>query len=581
MISLPQKCIAIIKTTNIFSLIFNSVAIILGLIYLFFPVYSVIWNIFGYIYVIAIALNFYQIYFIDRRIQLKGKTGSRLYVLGFFYLIFQVFSIINMNIGNMFISVTYSNLFVDNIYSYILVANGFFGVFIIGLIFNIIILRNQNKPELWIEEYDIKKRSFFEGTLFRKTLRVLLIIFSIIGIAEGLLSSFLIIAGINSGRVLGFASVSISQVGFSWSLVFVTCSVILIKLFRRKAYPYLFYPALILGLIVSTISLLPISSTPFVVRDAQNSFDEAFDPAFGGDWKARITPEIEEYFLENPYYFMQYLLGVPPKECIIIKNVPFFYGSQSSFEVDQNISLFFDVYLPLNSGVGLPGENSTLIRIHGGGLTMGDKGISNMMQMNKYFAAQGYIVFDIQYGIIDTGSSDFITPEYRKGNFTKEDIVRHVGNFTYFLADHADDYGANLDSVFISGGSAGGYLASAAALMTSNGTYSNIFSPDLTIKGLIPYYPANRISVEDDPFANPGILVDENSPACLIYQGAQDGLVHPEVSIDLYDRYIESGNTNCSLIIMPFAGHASDVYFTGNYNQIFLYFIERFMYLFH
>ncbi len=560
---------------------FNSVAIILGIIYLFFPVYSVIWNIFGYIYVIAIALNFYQIYFIDRRIQLKGKAGSRLYVLGFFYLIFQVLSIVNMNLGNMFISVTYSNIFVDNIYSYILVADGFFGVFTIGLIFNIIILLNQNKPELWVEEYNIEKRSFFEGSLFRKTLRILLIIFSILGIAEGLLSSFLIVAGVNSGRVLGFASVSISQVGFSWSLVFITCSIILIKLFRRKVYPYLFYPALILGLIVSTISLLPISSTPFVIRDAQNSFDEAFNPAFGGDWNARITSEIEEYFLENPYYFMQYLLGVPPKECLIIKNVPFFYGSQSSFEVDQNISLFFDVYLPLNSGEGLPGENSTLIRIHGGGLVMGDKGISNMMQMNKYFAAQGYIVFDIQYGIIDTGSSDFITPEYRKGNFTKEDIIRHVGNFTYFLADHADDYGANLDSVFISGGSAGGFLATAAALMTSNGTYSDIFSPDLIFKGLIPYYPANRISVEDDPFENPGILVDKNSPACLIYQGAQDGLVHPEVSIDLYDRYIESGNTNCSLIMMPFAGHASDVYFTGNYNQIFLYFIERFMYLFH
>ncbi|MCK4973588.1 MAG: hypothetical protein KAS52_09720, partial [Candidatus Heimdallarchaeota archaeon] len=327
-----------------------------------------------------------MIFFIDRRIQLKGKAGSRLYVLGFFYLIFQVLSIVNMNLGNMFISVTYSNLFVDNIYSNILVADGFFGVFIIGFIFNIIVLRNQNKPELWVEEYDIRKRSFFEGSLFRKTLRILLIIFSILGIAEGLLSSFLIIAGINSGRVLGFASVSISQVGFSWGIVFITCSVILIKLFQRKAYPYLFYPALILGLIISTISLLPISSTPFVIRDAQNNFDEAFDPAFSGDWKAIITPEIEEYFLENPYYFMQYFLGVPPKECIIIKNVQFFYGSQSSFEVDQNISLFFDVYLPLNSGEGLPGENSTLIRIHGGGLTMGDKGISNMMQMNKYFA---------------------------------------------------------------------------------------------------------------------------------------------------------------------------------------------------
>jgi len=210
-ISLPQKCITIIKTTNIFSLIFNSVAIILGIIYLFVPVYSVIWNIFGYIYVIAIALNFYQIYFVDRRIHLKGKAGSNLYIIGFFYLIFQVLSILNMNLGNMFISVTYSNLFADNIYSYILVADGFFGMFITGLVFNIIILHNQNKTELWVEEYDLEKRSFSEGSLFRKILRILLIIFSFLGIVAGLLSSFLIIAGINSGRVLGFASVSIYQ----------------------------------------------------------------------------------------------------------------------------------------------------------------------------------------------------------------------------------------------------------------------------------------------------------------------------------------------------------------------------------
>ncbi|MHA1346768.1 MAG: alpha/beta hydrolase [Candidatus Heimdallarchaeaceae archaeon] len=576
-----QKSISVIKTTNIFSLVFNSISIILGVVYLFFPVYNIIWNIFGYIYIIAIALNFYQIYFVDRRIHLKGKAGSRLYVLGFFYLIFQVFSVLNMNLGNMLISVTYSNLFVDNLYSYMLVADGFFGVFIIGIVFNIIILRNQNKPELWVEEYEIRRGTFVEGSLFRKILRILLIIGSVLGISIGILSSYLIIAGVNSGSVLGFSSVSISQLGFSWGLVFISCSVILFKLIRRKAHPYIFYPTLILGLIVSTISFLPITSTPFVIREAQNNFDESFNPAFGGDWEAIITPEIEEYFLEKPYSFMQYYLGVPPKDCKIIQQVPFFYGSQSSFAVDQNISLFFDAYLPLNSGEGLPGENSTLIRIHGGGLVFGDKGIYNMMQMNKYFAAQGYIVFDIQYGLIDTGSSNFLTPEYRKGDFTKEDIMRHIGNFTYFLTDHADEYGANLDSVFLSGGSAGGLLATTAALMTSNGTFSDIFSPDLTMKGLIPYYPANRISVEDDPFVNPGILVDENSPACLIYQGAQDGLVHPEVSIDLYNRYIDSGNTNCSLIMMPFAGHASDVYFTGNYNQIFLYFMERFIYLFH
>jgi hypothetical protein len=58
--------------------------------------------------------------------------------------------------------------------------------------------------------------------------------------------------------------------------------------------------------------------------------------------------------------------------------------------------------MPLDRGEDLPGQNSTLIRIHGGGWVSGDKGGSNMVQMNKYFAAQGYIVFDIQYGLYDS-----------------------------------------------------------------------------------------------------------------------------------------------------------------------------------
>jgi len=44
---------------------------------------------------------------------------------------------------------------------------------------------------------------------------------------------------------------------------------------------------------------------------------------------------------------------------------------------------------------------SALIRIHGGAWVGGDKGFANMMQVNKYFAAQGYTVFDVQYGLTD------------------------------------------------------------------------------------------------------------------------------------------------------------------------------------
>ena len=46
----------------------------------------------------------------------------------------------------------------------------------------------------------------------------------------------------------------------------------------------------------------------------------------------------------------------------------------------------------------------------------------------------------------------------------------------FYLADHADEYGANLDSVFVSGGSAGGHLTCITALAIANGSFPSIFT---------------------------------------------------------------------------------------------------------
>jgi len=242
--------------------------------------------------------------------------------------------------------------------------------------------------------------------------------------------------------------------------------------------------------------------------------------------------------------------------------------------------------MPLERGEGLPGQNSTLIRIHGGGWVSGDKGESNMVQMNKYFAAQGYIVFDIQYGLYDSPIAvmDFITPSYNKGDFNIDDMIRHIGEFTKYLTENAAIYGANLDSVFISGGSSGGHLASAAGLAIASENYSHLFSQNLTIKGLIPFYPSNGQMVHFgidgmEEFTNPAKLIEPGSPPCLIFQGTHDVLTYFGISNGFRDTYLANGNTNCAIIWMLLGGHTSDFYFSGYYNQIFLYFMERFMYL--
>jgi acetyl esterase/lipase len=164
-------------------------------------------------------------------------------------------------------------------------------------------------------------------------------------------------------------------------------------------------------------------------------------------------------------------------------------------------------------------------------------------------------------------------------------MIRHIGNFTQYLTAHAEEYNVNLDSVFVSGCSAGGHLTCAVALAIASGNYTSNFGDNLTIKGYIPFYPANGPT---GPFAdnssielvNPDdYLVSSDSPPCLVFQGLQDGLVHPSVAQDLKDAYTSQGNSKCAIIYFPFAGHANDLYFSGHYNQVFLYYMERFMYL--
>jgi len=108
----------------------------------------------------------------------------------------------------------------------------------------------------------------------------------------------------------------------------------------------------------------------------------------------------------------------------------------------------------------------------------------------------------------------------------------------------------------------------------------------LTIRELIPFYPANGQMVffgisGSAEFKNPEMLIDQNSPPCLIFQGTHDILNYFSISENIRDSYLVKGNSECAILWMPMGGHASDFYFSGYYNQIFLYFMERFMYLYH
>ena len=568
------------------ALFLNFFCLVTGIIYFAYPNNSHFWNFAGIVYILTILFDSSIILYVGKKInpEMKLVKGFRIASYGFYY----------------FIAVAYLLIFFVNFVGYgpnpsanvafgIIVVGSYFGTLIYPSILITFFLLKLNKETLdYSEKITLEEKSLKNIILL--ILRTIIVLISIISLSIGVLIVITIINP-NLLRFFGFGlGVFAAQTGLFFGLGCVASTFLILYTIRRftKFFKTKLISISFLGFTIAILCFIPLFSTPSFSAAAYIDFSEAYNPYFGGSWETTIDSSgFKDFFLKNPFQLTGYFLGSGNPSCIIIPDIMYFDGSTSNYSVDQNIQLFFDAYLPPNSGVGLPGENSSIIRIHGGGWVLGDKNLMNIRMMNRYLAAQGYCVFDIQYGLNNVSNlmgGFSVGPEYVFGNFTLDDMMRHIGNFTLFLETHSSEYGSNLNSVFFSGGSAGGQLAGAVALSIDSGNYTSTFSNAMTIKGLIPYYPANNITADfafgsKAEWADPNLLVVSDSPPSLLFQGAKDNSIRE--SLRFQKTYSDLGRSDCAVLIFPFAGHANDLYFSGYYNQVFLYYMERFLYLYH
>ncbi len=508
-----------------------------------------LFDIFAILVLVSWIYNVIIIYFVGFE-----SEKHLIWKLSELYLVLTILSPLLMLLGNFLISASYYQIEVS-LYS-TMSYFGFFSLSFCGFLVNYYLLISMQgvkklKYKKSMSKRQLKKRSF--------TCKTFLII--------GFLYSLSIING-SSNYAAGVLAAA-SQVSLGLFFAFLAFFLFLIKTKPDKIRRIFFSSIGIFTIVICLLPLFSINST--IIRA---NFD--FENAFGSDWDEKIETA-QPFFLDSPFSISKYLLGESPKKCEIVKDVLYYEG--------DGVELYYDAYIPLTNN--LPGNNSVLISIHGGGWSLADKGFTNKIQNNKYFAAQGYVVFDIQYGLRNSMPFGMITPENVKGDFTIDDMVRHIGIFTKYLANYSKDYNANLDSVFITGGSSGGQLACAVAFAYHHPSYSSLFSQDLTIKGIVPLYPANGIATSilgipgSEDLVQPELLVNQSSPPCLVIHGGSDGIVDPSISLTLKNKYLQYNNPNIIRILLPFAGHVLDYYFTGVYNQVCLYYMERFLYLFH
>ncbi|MFX0031961.1 MAG: alpha/beta hydrolase [Candidatus Hodarchaeota archaeon] len=564
-----------IKRVSYFSIILNPICIISGIFYLFFPQYNIFWDLFGILIIITLFVNGLLVYINSIKVNKTIKIGKKLNLICYIYLGFMILALMGIMGGNLLIYSNYSTLTVYSGIGYFLVYFCYFSIFGFNFLIALYDIINIKNEQLWNSNRNNTNHHTKKNSLIKKILKKILSMLCNITFFFGIICAFVTVFGSFEIVTTIFAIFS-AQFGAFFSIIFLINTLILIKLKKHKWKPKKFKRKTITGLVVSFIMLLPLLLTHITSSTAYTHFSTAF----GNDWRNKIPVDVNEFFLKTPFSTSGYFLGIPAKDCIVKEHILFYSN--------EGLNLYFDAYMPLNNGRGLPGQNSTIIRIHGGGWILGDKGGSDIIPLNKYLAAQGYIVFDIQYGLFDTFLTpiDPMTPKYTKGDFNIDDMVRHIGNFTYYLTDHALEYGANTNSVFVTGGSSGGHLTCAVALAITSGNYTEIFSPSIIIKGMVPYYPANGamkwFGIDGkEEFKNPEALIKNDSPPCLIFQGTHDILNYFSIASNIKNVYLSHGNEKCAILWMPLGGHGCDYYYPGYYTQIFLYYMERFLFLYH
>lgn len=132
--------------------------------------------------------------------------------------------------------------------------------------------------------------------------------------------------------------------------------------------------------------------------------------------------------------------------------------------------LRLDVYLPRHSSERRP----AVVQIHGGAWVVGDKRTQGLPLM-RHLADHGWVGFNVNYRL----SPGATFPDHLI------DIKRAIA----WIREHAEEYGVDPSFVAVTGGSAGGHLASLAALTSEDSQYQPGFEhADTSVQACIPVY---------------------------------------------------------------------------------------------
>jgi acetyl esterase len=210
-------------------------------------------------------------------------------------------------------------------------------------------------------------------------------------------------------------------------------------------------------------------------------------------------------------------------------------------------SLYLQVEYPLNydSSQNYP----AMVFFFGGGWNGGNT--SQFAPHSKYFASRGLICFRAEYRV-----------KSRQGTSPFESL-KDAKSAIRFIRAHAEDLGVNPNKIIASGGSAGGHLAVAAAVIEGYNEESDDLSVSCVPDALVLFNPVfdngpggygyERVGEQYKDFS-PLHNLRKGMPPAIVFLGTEDELI-PVETASYFKTVMEKVGSRCDLFLYEGEGH--------------------------
>jgi len=209
--------------------------------------------------------------------------------------------------------------------------------------------------------------------------------------------------------------------------------------------------------------------------------------------------------------------------------------------------LFMEVFYPekVDSSKSYP----AMVFFFGGGWIGGDR--SHFLNHAKYFSKRGLVCFLVDYRT------------KTKNNTTPFESLKDAKSAIRFIRKNASNFRIDSTKIIASGGSAGGHLAAATALIIDYNDDTDDLSLSCIPNALVLFNPVidndpggygyERIGDEYKSFS-PLHNIKKGAPPTILFLGTNDNLI-PVETANYYKKVMEKVGSKCELRLYEGEGH--------------------------